>query len=75
MGASVNDTWKVGEDIYTPNTANDALRYMADPKLGGDYDWYPTRYMGTADYGGVHWNSGIANLAFKLMVSGKSPRL
>ena len=63
-------TWKVGEDCYTPGTAGDALRHMNDPALAGDYDYYPTRYTGTADYGGVHSNSGIANLAFYLMVAG-----
>jgi vibriolysin len=64
------NTWKVGEDIYTPSTAGDALRYMNDPALGGDSDYYPTRYTGTADHGGVHTNSGIANLAFYMMVMG-----
>jgi hypothetical protein len=48
MGATGNDIWKLGENIYTPNTAGDALRYMYDPALGGDYDWYPTRYTGNA---------------------------
>ena len=58
-----NDSvWKVGEDIYTPSTAGDALRYMHDPAKEGDYDYDPDRYKGTSDYGGVHWNSGIANL-------------
>jgi len=58
-----NDSvWKVGEDIYTPYTAGDALRYMYDPAKDGDYDYYPDRYKGTADNGGVHSNSGIANL-------------
>lgn len=64
-------TWKVGEDCYTPATAGDALRYMNNPTAdGSSRDYYPTRYTGTADNGGVHWNSGIANLAFYLMVSG-----
>lgn len=68
-------TWKIGEDCYTPATAGDALRYMNDPAAAGDYDYYPTRYTGTADYGGVHSNSGIANLAFYLMtVGGTHPR-
>jgi Zn-dependent metalloprotease len=68
---SVNtDTWKIGEDVYTPGTSGDALRYMNDPAAGGDFDYYPTRYVGADDDGGVHWNSGIANLAFKLMVTG-----
>jgi bacillolysin len=69
-GAVSTDTWKVGEDVTTPATAGDALRSMADPAIYGDYDYYPTRYTGTSDSGGVHTNSGIANLAFKLMVTG-----
>ena len=64
-------TWKVGEDCYTPSTAGDALRYMNNPTAdGSSKDYYPTRYTGTQDNGGVHWNSGIANLAFYLMVTG-----
>jgi vibriolysin len=70
-GAVSSDTWKVGEDITTPNTAGDALRYMNDPVADGQsYDYYPTRYTGTGDSGGVHLNSGIGNLAWKLMVTG-----
>ncbi len=64
------NTWKIGEECWTPATAGDALRYMNDPKLAGDFDYYPTRYTGTSDNGGVHWNSGIANLAFYLMSAG-----
>ncbi len=69
---SVNaDTWKIGEDVYTPNTPGDALRYMGNPRQDGtSYDYYPERYTGSQDYGGVHLNSGIANLAFKLLVTG-----
>jgi Zn-dependent metalloprotease len=69
-GAVNANTWKIGEECWTPGTAGDALRYMNDPAAAGDYDYYPTRYTGTSDNGGVHWNSGIANLAFKLMVTG-----
>jgi len=69
-GADEADTWLVGEDIYTPGTPGDALRNMADPAEFGDYDYWPTRYTGIIDNGGVHWNSGIANLAFKLLVTG-----
>jgi Zn-dependent metalloprotease len=69
-------TWKIGEDCYTPATANDALRYMNNPTAdGSSYDYYPERYTGTGDYGGVHINSGIANLAVYLMsVGGSHPR-
>lgn len=70
-GSVTADTWKVGEDVTTPGTSGDALRYMNDPIAdGSSYDYYPTRYTGTGDNGGVHLNSGIANLAFKLMVTG-----
>jgi MYXO-CTERM domain-containing protein len=73
------DTWLVGEDIFTPATAGDALRYMANPtadsalyppELGGSRDFYADRYTGTQDNGGVHLNSGIPNLAFHLLVEG-----
>jgi vibriolysin len=70
-GAISSDTWKVGEDVYTPGTAGDALRYMNNPTADGQsYDYYPERYTGTGDYGGVHLNSGIANLAYYLLVQG-----
>jgi bacillolysin len=67
------DVWKIGEDIWTPGTAGDALRYMGNPTQdGSSRDYYPERYVGTSDNGGVHWNSGIPNLAFKLLVTGGS---
>ncbi|MBX2798883.1 MAG: M4 family metallopeptidase [Myxococcales bacterium] len=70
-GSINSDTWKIGDEIYTPGTAGDALRYMDDPTAdGSSYDYYPTRYTGTLDNGGVHWNSGIANLAFYLLSEG-----
>jgi Zn-dependent metalloprotease len=69
-GAVTGNTWKIGEECWTPGTAGDALRYMNNPGLAGDFDYYPTRYTGTSDNGGVHWNSGIANLAFHLAVAG-----
>ena len=74
-GAVSGNTWKIGEECWTPSIPGDALRYMNDPALAGDYDYWPTRYTGTSDNGGVHWNSGIANLAFNLMtVGGTHPR-
>jgi len=62
--------WLVGEDIYTPNQAGDALRSMEDPTLSGDPDHYSKRYVGTQDNGGVHWNSGIGNKAAYLLANG-----
>ena len=66
-----SNTWKMGEDVYTPGTPGDAFRYLNNPTQdGSSKDYYPTRYTGSADNGGVHWNSGIANLAFYLIVQG-----
>jgi len=70
-GAVSGDTWKVGEDVWTPGIAGDALRYMNNPTQdGSSKDYYPERYTGQQDNGGVHWNSGIPNLAFYLLVAG-----
>ena len=74
-----DNTWLIGEQIFTPATAGDALRYMDNPtadsslypaELGGSRDFYADRYAGTQDNGGVHLNSGIANLAFYLLTEG-----
>lgn len=62
-GVSESKKWLLGEDIYTPNKAGDAMRYMCNPtidKISSDY--FPERYQGTGDSGGVHLNSGIVNL-------------
>lgn len=70
-GAVSSSTWRLAEDVYTPSNSSDAMRYMDDPaKDGQSRDYYPTRYTGSQDSGGVHLNSGIANLAFKLLVTG-----
>jgi Zn-dependent metalloprotease len=68
--------WQIGEKAFTPGQSGDALRYMNNPTA--DYqstDHYLDRYTGASDNGGVHLNSGIANLAFYLTVKGgKHPR-
>ena len=73
-GESTN-TWKIGEDAYTPGISGDALRSMADPHTGGDPDHYSERYTGSADGGGVHTNSGIPNKAFYLLAKGGTHHL
>ncbi|HEX8456149.1 MAG TPA: M4 family metallopeptidase [Pyrinomonadaceae bacterium] len=73
-----SNTWKIGEQCYTPGIAGDALRYMDNPHAASnsgytaddDPDHYAERYTGTADSGGVHINSGIANKAFYLVAVG-----
>lgn len=59
--------WVVGDQIYTPNTAGDALRSLANPTLYSqpahmnNYQNLPNTEAG--DWGGVHTNSGIPNKA------------
>ena len=65
-----NPDWEIGEDIYTPSTAGDALRSMSDPTKYSDPDHYSKRYTGTSDNGGVHTNSSIINKAAYLLVNG-----
>ncbi|RKH45093.1 M4 family metallopeptidase [Corallococcus sicarius] len=61
------DIWKVGEDVWTPGTAGDALRYMDDPaKDGVSKDWAANVTSGTD----VHYSSGVPNLAFALLSKG-----
>ena len=74
-GTVTTNTWLIGEDCYTPGTAGDALRSMSSPFTYGDPDHYSIRYTGTADSGGVHTNSGIANQAFFLMAAGGTNRV
>jgi vibriolysin len=60
------DIFKIGEDIWTPGIAGDALRYMDDPARDGvSLDFY-------GDYAGqdVHYSSGISNLVFALLSKG-----
>lgn len=81
VGGSVNDKpypdgerWLVGEDLG--DAAQEAiLRDMWDPERLGD----PSKVSSAAyvcandnDNGGVHYNSGIPNLAFAMLVDGKT---
>ena len=59
-----------GEDVITPGGG----RSMENPAAFGDPDHYSRRFLGTADNGGVHINSGIANNAYYLAVEGGTNR-
>lgn len=59
--------WRIGEDVIP---ASQGFRNMADPQEFGDPDHYAERFTGPEDNGGVHINSGIANHAYYLAVSG-----
>jgi bacillolysin len=56
--------WDMGEDVYTPGTAGDALRSLSNPKLYGQPDNMSGYVNTSSDNGGVHTNSGIPNKAF-----------
>lgn len=66
----------LGEDVFRslrPGSLNGS-RSLANPAMFGDPDHYSRRYLGTADGGGVHWNSGISNHAFYLAIEGGANR-
>lgn len=70
-------TWMIGEKVAGPMLPGGALRFMANPTVDTQSkDNYAERILpGGVDRGGVHLNSGIANLAFYLMSEGgKHPR-
>ena len=60
----------MGEDVIRPG----GLRSMSDPGSFGDPDHYSKRFLGSADNGGVHINSGISNQAFYLAIEGGTNR-
>jgi len=69
-------TWLLGDALYN-NQPGKAFRYMDNPtKDNYSKDYYPERIpfvsnpTNSNDYGGVHGNSGIANLAYVLLVDG-----
>ena len=67
------DDWTIGEDVVKLSAfPSGALRSLEDPHNGGNALGQPgyqpkhmdEKYLGTADNGGVHINSGIPNHAF-----------
>jgi bacillolysin/thermolysin len=78
LNESISDTfgvfldkadYLVGEDVYTPNKAGDALRSLSNPTLYGQPDNMSGYVNTTSDNGGVHTNSGIPNKAAYLTIS------
>lgn len=73
---TTTSTWLLGDDLYN-NQPGKAFRYMSNPTQDGySKDWWPERIAyvnnpnNSNDNGGVHGNSGIANLAYTLLVDG-----
>jgi Zn-dependent metalloprotease len=76
LGVAIeNQNWLVGEDIWTPGTPNDALRYMDQPHLGEQPEKMSEYVVTTQDNGGVHTNSGIPNKAFYLFATSIGSRV
>ena len=68
---SPSANYVVGDDVITPR----GIRSMASPQAHSHPDHYSIRYTGTADNGGVHINSAIANHAFYLAIEGGTNRV
>lgn len=71
-GATKTANYWIGEDIYTPGTSGDALRYMDNPTQDGNSIDTFLNYTDALD---VHYTSGIANNAFYLLAEGGTHRL
>jgi Zn-dependent metalloprotease len=67
---SLRADYDVGEDVVRPG----GIRSMSNPGVFGDPDHYSRRFLGSADNGGVHINSGISNQAFYLAIEGGTNR-
>jgi bacillolysin len=67
---SLHADYDVGEDVVRPG----GIRSMSNPGVFGDPDHYSQRFLGSADNGGVHINSGISNQAFYLSIEGGTNR-
>jgi Zn-dependent metalloprotease len=59
----------MGEDI-----SSTPFRSMSNPESLGSPDHFSRRFLGSADNGGVHINSGIANHAYYLAIEGGTNR-
>lgn len=88
FAALIDGNWLQGEDNWLKATAP-AGRNLEDPTNGGQYDpanpidsvidghqpdHMTDKYTGSADYGGVHINSGIMNKAAYLISTGGTHR-
>lgn len=75
-GSVTAQTWQWSEVAYTPGQSGDAGRYMANPTQDGESKDHVSgmQSCGTPseqnDSCWVHYNSGIPNLMFKLLVTG-----
>ncbi|MFM7202100.1 MAG: M4 family metallopeptidase [Myxococcota bacterium] len=59
--------YDIGEDIWTPNKAGDALRYMDQPSKDGRSIDHARQYKRGMD---PHYSSGVANNVFYLLANG-----
>ncbi|WP_421879677.1 choice-of-anchor D domain-containing protein [Marinoscillum sp.] len=63
-------SWNLGDEIYTDGVS--MIRSMSNPNQEGQPDTYlgDYWYTGSGDNGGVHYNSGVQNFWFYLLVEG-----
>jgi Zn-dependent metalloprotease len=66
-GTDAGKRWAMGEDI-----TGGSIRDMYAPTChyNGDSTYSPYYYCGASDYGGVHWNSGVVNRLYSVLVDG-----
>ena len=71
-GAAKTPNYWIGEEVFTPATPGDALRYMDNPTRDG---YSIDTFLNYNDGIDVHYSSGIANNAFYLLAEGGTHRL
>jgi Zn-dependent metalloprotease/PKD repeat protein len=81
FGAMVDRAnWTIGEQVVKSYYRTGVMRNMSDPHNGGqkfgDPGWQPAHvsemYLGTADYGGVHYNNSIPAHTFYVYATATS---
>jgi len=69
-GSDVGNRWSMGEEVT--GGGGGSLRDMYSPTCHYDPDttYSGYYYCGAADHGGVHWNSGVVNRLYSVLVDG-----
>ena len=69
-GPDDTNRWSIGEELTGTITGSVRDMYAPTCHYHGDSTYSPYYYCGHSDYGGVHWNSGVVNRLYSVLVDG-----
>ena len=69
-GTDVGNRWSMGEDVTGGSGGSIRDMYSPTCHYHGDTTYSPYYYCGSSDSGGVHWNSGVVNRLYAVLVDG-----